>query len=365
MPNFYVDDDMFGGIITKYFNEQYGWREGTFFPDLHHSINNKCNLCNITNDFSNLDQLSIKGELYKVIKSTNYLPKHFQLDMNNLEFFKPMFNNTHWVIKPEQSYQHKGLMITNKFSQMVNHLRSNTEHESWVCQEYIKKPLLYYEKKWHLRVYVLILRKNNVFEAYLYHKGYMYVAYNKFKFDDFSNQDIHITASCNNKEIPTEFDKYYGKGTFDGVVKPQLEHIVRDTLQKTFKKFTCPNWIKTDYMCYKFLGYDIILDENFKAYLMEINAKLVGMDSTDVDNHCKNEKTSLQTMEFKSELMTELLDIILKRGPLTNFKLVFSDLYEQIESFAYTEIRTIQKNFEGLMVTLSVIFIILIMHWFK
>ena len=364
MPNFYVDDDMFGGIITNYLNEEYGWREGTFFPDLHHSNNKKCSLCRITNGFSDLKLLSVKGELYKLLGKTNYLPKHFQLDMNNLEFFKPMFSHKYWVVKPEVSYQHKGILITNNFKEMVNHIRTNAEYESWVCQEYIKNPLLYKGKKSHLRVYVLIIRRNNIFEAYLYHKGYIYVANSKYVFKDFKNNDIHITASCNNEEFPKKIDEYYGNNIYDGIIKPQLERIVEDTMRKSYKHFRCPNWMKDDYVCYKFLGYDIMLDTNFKAYLLEINAELVGMDSTDIDNHCKSKNPSLQTPEFKKELMNEMLDLIIKKKSTSNnFKLVFSDLFNKIEGFAYPEIRTVQKNYEGLVMALTVIILILIMFW--
>ena len=218
--------------------------------------------------FTNLKTIGAKGSLYNMLAHKPYLPDYFTFNTKGFNTLKSKFNNnTYWLIKPNKSMKQQGIIISNHFNKIKTHI-TNSIFNDWVAQRYIHNPLLYNGKKLHLRVYVLIVKRQYKFESYLYKKGYIYVANSNYKFSHFYKNSIHITSSCNYQEFPTQFNNYYGKNKFQKVVYPQLKNIVYDTIVNIYKDTKWPNRFIDDYVCYKQLGYDIILDENFNAYIM-------------------------------------------------------------------------------------------------
>ena len=61
------------------------------------------------------------------------------------------------------------------------------------------------------------------------------------------------------------------------------------------------------------LAYDIIPDINKKVYLMEVNARIIGMAESDPPGNCYSKNPSLQTKEFKMGLMGNMLNIALNK----------------------------------------------------
>ena len=79
-------------------------------------------------------------------------------------------------------------------------------------------------------------------------------------------------------------------------------------MESTIEKLTCVNSKKEHYKCYKLLGYDILIDENYKCHLGEINSRTV------------NVKFPIQNM------YNNLIKIILLDGPIKNKKLFEKNL---------------------------------------
>jgi hypothetical protein len=59
-------------------------------------------------------------------------------------------------------------------------------------QKYIEKPLLYNERKFDIRVWVLITQK---LEIYMYKEGYIRTSSNKYTLSEFDSY-IHLTNNC-------------------------------------------------------------------------------------------------------------------------------------------------------------------------
>jgi hypothetical protein len=332
MKNYYSNEGYFNKIIDNYFKQNDGWikvldrnkkcdNKKCDNIEFHHVERQLCSTCNVSCGFIDTSSLGNKKKLYDNMiewsKNTSndisYLPKSYSFTNNNYKKLQKIFTTKYWIIKPEHGMRQHGITIINSYPEFVKGIKKYPEYKLWIIQEYINKPLLYNNKKFHFRIYVVLLKTDDVFETYLYPKGYMYVADDIYNANDVNNIDKHITSSCNNKEFPFEYDKYYGKNDFQNKLKPQIKKIVHDTTDATYKYMMCAN-VGKGKLCYKMIAYDIIADSNKKLHLLEINARVIGMASTDLPGNCKSKNPSLQTVEFKTELMTNILNVALKQN---------------------------------------------------
>ena len=214
---YYINDGYFSNILKNYFNNK-NWnrvlkknsRNCTFN---HTNFEKKCTDCTYTNRFKSLKVLDHKGNLYKKMQDKSYITNYFVFNsVKGLNKYKKLFDNKkYWLIKPELGMRQEGIAISNKYSDIINHITKYKKDRKWVCMEYIANPMLYKGKKTHFRVYVLIIKREDGFECYLYKKGYMYIADEKYKLKDFTNPNIHITTSCNNQEFPKKFNELFQK----------------------------------------------------------------------------------------------------------------------------------------------------------
>jgi len=323
---YYTNDGYFNDIITGYFDKKDNWKntqndisQVTFF----NSLTQTCHKCKIVTDFVDTSALGNKKKLYKnLVKyaknnsiSLPYLPKTYCFKINDiLKFKNPSFwKRNEWILKPEFGMRQEGIRRVRSYDEFTNWLEQNKKESDWIIQKYINKPLLYNKKKFHFRVYAFILRYGKNFEGYVYPDGYMYVADKEYipnKFDALT----HITTSCNNKTFPGDYNSYYGSGEFEKKILPQIKKICSESILATYKTMTCPNNnANDDYICFKMLAYDIIPDINKKLYLMEVNARIIGMAESDPPGNCYSKNPSLQTKEFKTGLMGNMLNIALNK----------------------------------------------------
>jgi len=328
---YYTNDGYFNDIITGYFDKKDNWKkvqkdisQVTFF----NSLTQTCYKCKIVTDFVDTSALGNKRKLYKnLLKyakskliTLTYLPKTYSFTTNNtLKFKKPSFwKHNEWILKPEFGMRSEGIGRVRNYNEMTKWLEQYKKESKWIIQKYINKPLLYHNKKFHFRVYAFILRYGKKFDAYVYPSGYMYVA-NKEYIPDKFDIHTHITTSCNNKTFPDDYNSYFGSGEYDKKILPQIKKICYDSILATYKTMTCPNNTNNDdYICFKMLAYDIIPDINKKLYLMEVNARIIGMAESDPPGNCYSKNPSLQTKEFKTGLMSNMLNIAINKLNISN-----------------------------------------------
>ena len=363
MNKYYVNDGYFQKILLNYFNN-IGWKSDTKNnnPQLYHANFTSCPTCKITNNFINTSSLGNKRKLCdnlsKNKKNISYLLPYYAFNRHDFEKLKKYFNNTdYWIIKPDAAMRQEGIIIINNYyalNNYINDTRKSGKYDNWIMQKYIMNPLLINKKKCHLRVYGLICKNKEQCSAYIYKKGYIYVADKKYSKERFFDPEIHITTSCNNLEFPKEFNKRFGMNKFEAKIYPQLVKIMKDSISVSYNELFCPNSDVKDYLCYKMISYDIIIDNNFQAYLMEANSNVIGMASSDLSGSCKSGSPSLQTPEFKKELMTEIMNIVIGNGSYNNFQLIFRT-NNIIEGFSNQN-----KNMKQIMILVGICLILLI-----
>jgi len=288
-------------------------KEDNYLCDIDYVYRFNYNKCKIVSQIKKGDILGNKWYQYenyvKWCKENNYLnklyfiPKTYKLNKKNLnkKFLKLLFQkNYKWIVKPINGSFRAGIHVVQNYNNLINWMNKYINSQ-WVLQEYIDNPLKLYNKKFHFRIYVLLIKTKTYTQVFIYNKGYIFLSqkeYNPNSLDDDSN-----LSGGDSKDVmrlyPDIFVKNFGYTNYKNVLK-QINDIVKYTMLSTIDKLQCINSEKKNYKCYKLLGYDILINKNFQCFLGEINSRTV------------NVKYPIKNM------YENLLKIILLKGPVKN-----------------------------------------------
>ena len=161
-------------------------------------------------------------------------------------------------------------------------LSDKTPNSFWVVQKYIEKPLLYYGRKFDIRVWAVVTNK---FEIFVYKKSYIRTSSDNFDLDN-KNTYVHLTNNClqqfgdnygkheDGNTLPLEtLDKYFeeafpGKNVrIETHVIPRIKDLIIDTMLCT-KNDLNPNHRPN---IFEFFGFDFLIDEDMRTWLIEVN----------------------------------------------------------------------------------------------
>lgn len=204
-----------------------------------------------------------------------------------------------FILKPPASARGQGISVISKWSQIPKEAkvrRRKTTKPQLIVQEYISNPcLLFNGTKFDLRVYVLVTSFNPL-RVYVYKNGLARFASVKYsqECDTIEDQFMHLTNySVNKKSFKYQHNNdanshsghkwslaalwsYLEKTCLSLDVQKLWDDIV-DIIIKTL--ISCQHHVnkliqqnsKNRYNCYELLGFDIILDNNYKPWLLEVN----------------------------------------------------------------------------------------------
>ncbi|CAK58845.1 unnamed protein product (macronuclear) [Paramecium tetraurelia] len=195
-------------------------------------------------------------------------------------------DNYIWILKPNEFNRGRGIQFFRTIEELKQILKDFTKgtseyqfsqgqikSSSFVIQKYIQRPLLLDGRKFDIRIWVLVTYS---FEIYVFNQGYARLSSEMF---DLNQLDafIHLTNNAVQKHSKnygffelgnqisySELD-YYTNGEFTKTVLPKLKSIIVFSwmaVQNTFKKFK---------YSFEIFGYDFMLDEQLKPWLIEIN----------------------------------------------------------------------------------------------
>jgi hypothetical protein len=163
---------------------------------------------------------------------------------------------------------------------------------------------------------VVYLQTSEYQAAYLGKKGFIYTANKQFRPDTI---DGDVVLSGENAEenvfyTPEDFVDKFGKNVWDNKIVPQFVKIARETMRSALEHLQCP---ALQQKCFKILGYDILIDKDYKCYLAEINAR-------NVSYKYPNE-------EFRESFYKNILKLVRSNTSLSNQELRKQDIpYERI-----------------------------------
>ncbi|XP_040837600.1 probable tubulin polyglutamylase TTLL9 isoform X2 [Ochotona curzoniae] len=152
--------------------------------------------------------------------------------------------------------------------------------ENYVAQRYIENPYLIGGRKFDLRVYVLVMSYIPL-RAWLYRDGFARFSNTRFTLNSIDDQYVHLTNVAVQKTSPDyhpkkgckwmlqRFRQYlaskHGPEAVEGLFS-DMDNIFIKSLQSVQKV------IISDKHCFELYGYDILIDQDLKPWLLEVNA---------------------------------------------------------------------------------------------
>ena len=292
-------------------------------------------------------KLQIKTEIYKIFKKFQYnfpddfnfmaetfiFPEEKELIINKFKNYT--LNKTNlYLIKPPNLSSGEGIYFLNKFSEI--------KYDKYIITKYINS-LLVYQKKFDLRIYVLITGISPL-KIYLNIDGIVRIAANNYSLD---NLDLssHLTGITTNlkKNIFKKNNNYFSQDgnhwslfVFKNYYENQGKNYtvlwdkIKDIVIKSFiflteEPINYEKFIK-EKKIYQIWGLDILIDENERPWLLEMNGRHPGLDSRDK-----------MDLIVKSELIKDMWNIIgiepyshVKEPKLLDDVFIYSNLTEEL-----------------------------------
>uniref|UniRef100_A0A8C6XV46 Tubulin--tyrosine ligase-like protein 9 n=1 Tax=Naja naja TaxID=35670 RepID=A0A8C6XV46_NAJNA len=185
--------------------------------------------------------------------------------------------------------------------------------ENYVAQRYIENPYLIGGRKFDLRVYVLVMSYLPL-KAWLYRDGFARFSNTRFTLNTLDDQYIHLTNVAVQKTAPDydpekgckwmiqQFRLYltakHGAEAAE-MLFSEMDNIFIKSLQSVQKV------IISDKHCFELYGYDILIDQNLKPWLLEVNAS-PSLTASSQEDH-----------DLKTRILEDTLNIVDMEGRLT------------------------------------------------
>lgn len=213
----------------------------------------------------------------------NLIYKYYSLLKLSHPQFKIDGSKNVWIVKPGGNSRGSGIFLVNSLEEA---LENRTRNQSRIIQKYIERPLILWDfpineingKKFDLRQWVLVTSVNPL-TVYMFSSCYLRICSTDFDLQDLKNNYRHLTNFSVNKhnygrnaensvckvEYLKDYLKYSRNIEWDSYIKPQITNIILKTLACVSDDLEHRN------NCFELYGFDILLDETCKAWLLEVN----------------------------------------------------------------------------------------------
>lgn len=240
----------------------------------------------------------------------NFVPTGYSLPDQKDAFLRAVAREPKalWILKPPASACGRGIRVIHS-----NNLKTIPANKKRIIQRYISNPCLIDERKFDLRLYVLVTSIYPL-RIYLFHEGLVRFCTAKYstKAADLKNRFGHLTnysVNCKSDEfqqnLQQETDGHGSKWSLralfdrleaDGVTEDARESImkpIQDIVIKTMigaEGHITPlvdQYVPDRNNCYELYGFDFMLDATLKPWLIEVNISPSLMGSSPLDRRIK------------------------------------------------------------------------------
>ncbi|KAM3606553.1 uncharacterized protein V6R79_018581 [Siganus canaliculatus] len=297
------------------FNLMLGERNRLPFGRLGHEPG----LVQLVNYYRGADKLCRKASLVKLIKtspelsdSCNWFPESYIIYPTNLntpvapatngishlknnpktderEVFLASYQSkkengegTVWIAKSSAGAKGAGILISHDANQLLEYI--DNQGQVHVIQKYLEKPLLLEpgHRKFDIRSWVLVDHQYNI---YLYREGVLRTSSEPYNSSDLQNMTSHLTNHCIQKEHSQNYGRYEEGNemffddfrlyllnthnvTLETTILPQIKQIIKSCLSCIEPTISTKH---LSYQSFQLFGFDFMVDESFKVWLIEIN----------------------------------------------------------------------------------------------
>ena len=261
--------------------------------DNFYMIINKCDIFVGKNYLWNVLELFYGKNVVKFVPQS-----YVTYNSESMEKFKKDYNKDKLYIMKKNVQRQEGIRITNNYNELVNGIKD----EFIIIQELLQNPYILNGRKINLRVYILVVIKNDNCSIYAYTNGFMYYTSKEF-IKGSADLDRNVTTGYIDRKVYEEnplthddFRNYLGKEksiiVFNNIYK--LVENVMSPLKKYLLSFQAfPGSTQ-----FQIFGSDVAVNDDLTATLMEINK---GPDLSYKDK---------RDGEVKRNLVEDIFDII-------------------------------------------------------
>ncbi|KAK0182095.1 hypothetical protein PV327_000264 [Microctonus hyperodae] len=276
------------------------------------------------NHFPRSYEITRKDRLYKNIeamqrskglRNLDFIPQTFLLPSESRELLTAHFRyRGPWIVKPKASSRGRGIYIVNSPEKIFT-------EESVIVAQYINNPLLVDGHKCDLRLYVAVTSYDPLL-IYLYEEGLVRFAtvkyecnnqyvwnpcmhlcnysINKFHVDYVKSEDPDAEDVGHKWTLSALLRHLRSMGQDTELLMQRIEDIIIKSILATASGIVSgvKQFVKHSDSCFELFGFDILIDDTLKPWLLEVNlTPSLGCDSP-------------LDVRIKSALMTDLLTLV-------------------------------------------------------
>ncbi|KAF2353646.1 Tubulin-tyrosine ligase/Tubulin polyglutamylase [Trinorchestia longiramus] len=312
------------------------------------------------NHFPRSSELTRKDRLYLNIKRMqrqfgvklfDFIPTSFVLPTEYREFCDTHLRERGtWIVKPVASSQGKGIYLVSqgKGIYLVSQVDQVPPDESSLVSRYIESPLLVNGFKCDLRLYVAVTSLDPLL-VYMFEEGLVRLATVKYQHKkNLWNPCIHLTNYSVNKfhsnyvhnqdaEVDDEGSKWSlsallrhlrGRGIDTAALMRSVEDVViKSLLAAAYQMNTAAvMFVPHARNCFELYGFDILIDEQLKPWVLEVNLS----PSLNIDQPLD--------LKIKSSMLADLFSLagILICNPNTSRVTSRPSMYRKLPNLRYS-----------------------------
>ncbi|PHS26255.1 MAG: amylase [Robiginitomaculum sp.] len=262
----------------------------TGMPDPH--VFEQLNETKSINHIPGNNGLTIKDYLYETLQAArarqasavnrarmDYFPRVYAMpdDYHALQACAAQNPEKAWILKPKNSSRGRGIEVVQDIANIPLEPR-------WMVQEYIDNPHVMNDRKYVLRLYVLVSSVEPL-RIYLHEEGFAKLASEPYNIEDPNNPFAHLTnpdinATNTDADAPVVFvalSEYRqwlrDEGHDDAALFAKIHDLVTLTVMAVRERMR--NRLKVQKApangCYELLGVDCLVDADLKPWILECN----------------------------------------------------------------------------------------------
>jgi len=236
---------------------------------------------------SGCDKIVSKNNLWRLIelkygreKARKIMPESWLLmNKSSMDLFKKSYKKGEVYIMKKNLQRKLGLKLTTDYNEIIN----GHKDSFIVVQKYMKDLYLLNNRKINLRVYMLIVCKDNKKTVYMYKNGKCIYTNKDYKKDSLEEEENITSVNLDldiYKKSPFDFNElkeYIGNPSYSKLFSNIKENIKKVMIASKIE--ICNNKELKKNITYQLFGLDYIFDNDYNVYLLEAN-KGPNMNST-------------------------------------------------------------------------------------
>lgn len=194
-----------------------------------------------------------------------------------------------WVLKPAGKSRGRGIQLSARLEKILEVGVGRGAEAQWIAQKYMENPMLINNKKFDIRQWVVVTRWNPL-SVWFYQDCYLRFSFNDYDPTKLKNRFAHLTNNSISKHAEgfddQQDDTMWHSDDFQDYLKKlnlkEGEHVIEDPwldkVQTSMKEIvmhsleSCSDAVMPRNSSFQLFGYDFMVSEDLKVWLIEVNS---------------------------------------------------------------------------------------------